>query len=112
LKAGVALLTDLEQFLVDVLIGEAVIQLLVIRAGKRSDLNLLGDAEEAELYQYGIALSRQESTSLMVRTILEERRDIRKRLALPPEPLIAAGAESDTATEIGARRSKTRIHIK
>jgi hypothetical protein len=106
------LLADLEQFLVDVLIGEAVIQLLIIRAGKRSDLALLGEAEEAELYQHGIALSKQESTSLMVMTILEERRDIRKRLALPPEPLIAAGVKLDMATEIGARRSKTRVKSK
>jgi len=105
-------LTDLEQFVSDVLIGEAVIQLLIIRAGKRSDLNLLGEAKEAELYHLGVELSTQESTSIMVRTILESRREIRKRLCLSSEPLIAAGTKPEPATEIGARRSQTRIRSK
>jgi hypothetical protein len=105
-------LVDLDQFLFDVLIGEAVIQLLIIRAGKRSDLNPLAEAEEAKLYQSGIVLSKQQSTSLMVTNILERRREIRKRLSLPAEPLITAGGELATATEIGVRRSKTRIHSK
>lgn len=98
------------QFIVDVLIGEAVIQLLIIRAGKRSNLDFLGDVEEAELYQSGLKMSKQQSTSITVITILEERRNLRSRLGLPPEPLIAAGAKPQAEAEIGGRRSKARIH--
>jgi len=94
----------------DVLIGEAVIQLLVIRAGKRFDLHILGDAEEAELHDFGFVMSKQPSTTIMVGTILDTRRALRAKRGLPSEPLIAPGAKPQAETELGARRSKTRIH--
>lgn len=94
----------------DVLVGEAVIQLLIVRAGKRTDLNHLSEVEEAELYRLGWRLSEQPSTSIVVRTILDLRKGIRKEMKLPGEPIIAAGVDHQGEAELGTRRSKTRIH--
>jgi hypothetical protein len=78
-------LSDILQFVHDVLVGEAVIQLLIIRGGHRTDLEHLGEAREAELYAIGKSMSTEESTSSVVRNVLERRKDMRKALRLEAE---------------------------
>ncbi|KAG8858606.1 hypothetical protein FRB91_009574 [Serendipita sp. 411] len=89
-------------FIVDVLLGEAVIQLLLLRAGKRTTLKILSDEDEAALHAVGLSLSREESTSVTVRTILETRQRLRKRLGLREE-------QDVVPTEGEGRRHKNRV---
>ncbi|KAG8817252.1 hypothetical protein FRC17_011317 [Serendipita sp. 399] len=90
-------------FIVDVLLGEAVIQLLLLRAGKRMTLDLLSDEEENALHDVGLSLSREESTSVTVRTVLEARKRLRKRLGLRQE------IHEGVPTEGEGRRPKNRV---
>ncbi|PVG04100.1 hypothetical protein CPB86DRAFT_693758 [Serendipita vermifera] len=72
-------------FVHDVLTGEAVIQLLIIRGGHRTNLELLDEQREVELYAIGKSMSNEESTSSVVRNVLERRKDMRKALRLEAE---------------------------
>jgi hypothetical protein len=98
------------KFVIDVLIGEAVIQLLLLRYGKRTQLNVLDDEnEELELYKAGELLSNEQSTSILVRTILDERSSARARLRMKPESSLNGADTGEAVADEGGRRQRTRL---
>jgi hypothetical protein len=98
------------KFVIDVLIGEAVIQLLLLRYGKRTQLDVLEDEnEELELYKAGELLSNEQSTSILVRTILDERSSARARLRMRPEGSLDGADASEALADEGGRRQRTRV---
>jgi hypothetical protein len=98
------------KFVIDVLIGEAVIQLLLLRYGKRTQLNVLDDEnEELELYKTGESLSNEQSTSILVRTILDERSSARARLRMRPESSLEGAGTGEVMVDEGGRRQRTRM---
>lgn len=100
-------LNDKTLFVCDVLVGEAVIQLLLFRAGKRAKLELLSDEEEQELYKLGERLSNEESTSILVRTVLEARARIRQRRGLKVENFVVTAEESTSRRRRNGQADKT-----
>lgn len=97
------------QFVMDVVTGEAIIQLLLLRDGKRETLDILGDQEESDLYAIGRELAGEESTSILVENVLDARREARKRLGMKPELPFDGSGETGATQETGGRGRRAQL---